>query len=77
MQKSGSSCLHLNCLTHTFGTLCTRHLQSKRKAYFTRGFVQEDRRGPSDTSPPPPHLDLVGMFVSRFRFSFFLGRITL
>lgn len=24
-----------------------------------------------------PHLDLVGMFVSRFRFSFFLGRITL
>ena len=24
-----------------------------------------------------PRLDLVGMFVSRFRFSFFLGRITL
>lgn len=54
MQKNCSSCSHLNCLTHTFGALCSRHLQSKRKAYFTCGFVHEDRRGPSDASPPPP-----------------------
>ena len=56
VMQNCSSYSHLNCLTHTFDTLCTRHLQNKRKAYFTCGFVHEDRWGPSDNLSSSSHI---------------------